>query len=60
MDVVLGIQTLAKKGYFTDMHERNDIKNYRDEIFLPAMLEFEGRMDKYSRPNMDTLLFHLF
>lgn len=33
-----------RKGYYTDNHNRNDVVQYRDKVFLPTMLSYEGRM----------------
>ena len=30
-----------------DGHERPDVVEYRDKVFLPAMEEYEARMVKY-------------
>jgi len=30
-----------------DGHEREDVKKYRQEVFLPAMAEYERRMVHY-------------
>ena len=46
--VKLGWQrTRVKKGVYMDGHERPDVVKYREEIFLPAMKQFERRMIRY-------------
>ena len=30
-----------------DGHERDDVRKYRDEVFLPRMAKFESRMAHY-------------
>ena len=35
------------KGYYTDDHNRADIISYRQNEFLPHMLELENRMDQF-------------
>ena len=37
-------RTLLKKGVYMDGHEREDVKKYRQEVFLPAMAKYERRM----------------
>ncbi|KAJ3508503.1 hypothetical protein NLJ89_g5715 [Agrocybe chaxingu] len=39
--------TINPKGQYVDGHERADVVHYRDEVFLPAILELEPRMRKY-------------
>ncbi|THU76463.1 hypothetical protein K435DRAFT_704834 [Dendrothele bispora CBS 962.96] len=39
--------SLVKKGVYMDGHERSDVVRYRQDKFLPAMLEFERCMTKY-------------
>ena len=40
-------RTLLKKGVYMDGHEREDVKKYRQEVFLPAMAKYERRMVHY-------------
>ena len=35
------------KGVYMDGHEHEDVKKYRQEVFLPAMAAFESRMAHY-------------
>jgi hypothetical protein len=35
-----------------DGHEHEDVVKYRQEIFLPAMREFEARMAKFEGPEL--------
>ena len=37
-------QTRLKKGVYMDGHEREDVKDYRQRIFLPKMASYERRM----------------
>jgi len=46
--VKLGWQrTTIKKGVYLDGHERPDVVTYRQDEFLPRMLEYERRMARY-------------
>ena len=40
------------KGYYTDGHNRPDVLNYRDNVFLPQMEIYERRMRQYDGPDM--------
>ena len=44
--------TLVKKGVYMDGHERADVVDYRQKVFLPAMAEFERRMARYEGPEL--------
>jgi transposase len=44
------------KGYYTDGHNREDVAEYRDEVFLPRMLEYERRMEDYTGEDMSTVI----
>ncbi|KAJ8507050.1 hypothetical protein ONZ45_g10532 [Pleurotus djamor] len=54
-------RTLVRKGVYMDGHERADVREHRDNDFLPTMLAFESRMTKYQlkdgklEPNPPTL-----
>ncbi|KAJ7210488.1 hypothetical protein GGX14DRAFT_625775 [Mycena pura] len=37
----------VKKGVYVDGHEREDVVQYRNEVFLPKMAEYQRRMAKY-------------
>jgi hypothetical protein len=37
-------RTRLKKGVYMDGHERPDVKEYRDKVFLPLMASYERRM----------------
>jgi hypothetical protein len=41
----------AKKGQYGDGHEQADGVQYRDHMFLPKMLEFQGRTEHWSKYN---------
>ena len=45
-------QTRLRKGVYMDGHERDDVKKYRQEVFLPAMAAFERRMVHFEGPEM--------
>jgi hypothetical protein len=48
--IKLGWQrTKIKKGVYVDGHERPDVVSYRQNTFLPKMLEYERRMVKYEQ-----------
>ena len=47
---------LQQKGYYTDGHNRSDVVDYRDTVFLPTMLKYEKRMQEYSGEDMDTVI----
>jgi hypothetical protein len=36
------------KGQYVDGHERQDVVDYHQNIFLPAIMEFEGRMRRWT------------
>jgi len=40
-------RTVLWKGVYMDGHEHEDMKKYRQEVFLPAMAAFESRMAHY-------------
>ncbi|KIK38771.1 hypothetical protein CY34DRAFT_25514 [Suillus luteus UH-Slu-Lm8-n1] len=43
--IKLGWQrTVLRKGVYMDGHEHEDVKKYRQEVFLPAMAAFESHM----------------
>lgn len=44
--------TTLKKGVYMDGHEREDVVKYRNEVFLPAMGNFEERMTKFEGPEL--------
>ena len=45
-------RSMYKKGVYMDGHEQSDVVKYREEIFLPHMLEYEKRMAKYEGPDL--------
>jgi len=45
--------TKVKKGVYVDGHEREDVKEYRNKEFLPAMAEFKKLMVQYNGPDLD-------
>jgi hypothetical protein len=40
--------TKLKKGVYMDGHERCDVKEYRQEVFLPSMAKYEQAMAKWN------------
>ena len=46
-------RTVVQKGVYMDGHERQDVVDYRNKVFLPALKEFEKRMAKYERFDLD-------
>jgi hypothetical protein len=51
--VKLGWQmTLLRKGVYMDGHEREDVRKYRQDVFLPAMEQYEARMVKFEGPEL--------
>jgi len=44
--------THAKKGMYTDGHERVDVVDYRDNIFIPAWERLEVRMRNWKQNNV--------
>jgi hypothetical protein len=45
--------TPKRKNYYVDGHEREDVVEYRNLVFLPAFAQYESRMRHYSGENMD-------
>jgi hypothetical protein len=41
-----------RKGVYMDGHEREDVKKYRQEVFLPAMERYEARMVHFEGPEL--------
>ena len=41
------------KGVYMDGHERPDVVEYREKVFLPAMEKFERRMVQYHGPDLE-------
>lgn len=44
------------KEYYADGHNREDVTEYRDDVFLPQMLEFERRMEDYTGDDMSVVI----
>lgn len=50
----LGFNAVANgKNYYVDGHEREDVVQYREGYFLPAMEKYERRMPFWTGENMD-------
>jgi hypothetical protein len=43
-------RTAVRKGVYMDGHERADVVEYRNKIFLPAIAKFERRMAQHAGP----------
>jgi len=41
------------RGQYTDGHERSDVIEYRDKVFLPAVKELEGRTRKWGHDGLE-------
>lgn len=46
------MRTVLRKGVYMDGHERADVVEYREKVFLPKMKEFERRMARYEGPDL--------
>ena len=44
--------TVVHKGVYIDGHERDDVVDYWNNIFLPALKDFEKQMSKFEGPEM--------
>lgn len=44
-------RSILRKGIYKDGHDREDVKEYRDKVFLPKMKEFERLMTQYHLEN---------
>lgn len=44
-----------RKGVYMDGHERDDVKKYRQEVFLPAMAAYESRMVHFEGPELQRI-----
>ena len=47
---------LQTTGYYTDDHNRADVTEYRDKVFLPILAEYERRMADYAGEDMETVI----
>jgi hypothetical protein len=39
-----------------DGHEHNDVVEYRNKVFLPAIAQFEARMAKHEGPDLEKVM----
>lgn len=46
-------RTRLKKGVYMDGHERPDVVKYRQDVFLPAMAQYERLMVHFIGPNLE-------
>lgn len=44
--------TVLRKGVYMDGHERPDVVEYRNNVFLPKMAEYERRMVHFEGPDL--------
>ena len=44
---------MVKKGVYIDGHEQEDVVDYQNKVFLPALKEFEKHVAKYERFDLD-------
>lgn len=49
-------RTVVRKGVYMDGHERADVVEYRNNIFLPAIAQFEKLMAKYEGPELKKIM----
>jgi hypothetical protein len=49
-------QTVVRKGVYMDGHERNDVVEYRNKVFLPAIARFEAQMAKHEGPELKKIM----
>jgi hypothetical protein len=45
--------TVIRKGVYMDGHERADVVEYRNKVFLPKMAELERRMVHFEGPDLE-------
>ena len=43
---------MLQKGVYMDGHERGDVVNYCQNVFLPAMAQYQTQMAKYEGSEM--------
>ncbi|KIJ24834.1 hypothetical protein M422DRAFT_274299 [Sphaerobolus stellatus SS14] len=46
------MKTTLKKGVYMDGHERKDVINYRQMVYLPKIAEYQNQMAKYKGPEL--------
>jgi hypothetical protein len=46
-------RSVLRKGVYMDGHERNDVVDYRQNVFLPLMEGYERKMAKYEGPDLE-------
>jgi hypothetical protein len=49
-------RTVVRKGVYMDGHERIDVVEYRNNIFLPAIAQFETLMAKHEGPELKKIM----
>ncbi|PPQ68183.1 hypothetical protein CVT24_005070, partial [Panaeolus cyanescens] len=46
-----------KKGQYADGHERDDVRKYRDNIFIPRYEELQQRMQQFTREGLPAEIY---
>ena len=49
-------RTVVQKGVYMDGHERDDVVEYRNKVFLPAIARFEAHMAKHEGPELKKIM----
>jgi hypothetical protein len=49
-------RTAVRKGVYMDGHEREDVVEYRNKVFLPAIAKFERRMAQHAGPELKKIM----
>ena len=49
-------RTVVRKGVYMDGHEREDVVKYRNQVFLPAIAQFESRMAKHEGQELKKIM----
>ena len=49
-------QTVVRKGVYMDGHEHEDVVDYQNRVFLPAMAQFEAQMEKHKGPKLKKIM----
>ncbi|KAF7984968.1 hypothetical protein HWV62_9917 [Athelia sp. TMB] len=49
-------RTIVRKGVYMDGHERKDVVEYRNKIFLPTLAKFETRMATHEGPELQKVM----
>jgi len=49
-------RTVVRKGVYMDGHEHDDVVEYRNKVFLPAITRFEAHMAKHEGPEFKKIM----